>query len=79
MLSGSVADASVQRGMKEVMVDTVRRFSGLDKPIIIGLDPHANSEHADIDKFIVNLATRAKDGLVIITTSEDLLKKLRDQ
>ncbi|XP_046372103.1 schlafen family member 8-like isoform X2 [Haliotis rufescens] len=61
------------RGM---IVDTVRRFSGLDKPIVIGLDPRINEEHADINKFIVNLATRAKQGLVIITTSDEVMKKL---
>nr|KAG5693525.1 hypothetical protein BaRGS_006227 [Batillaria attramentaria] len=65
--------------VKDVTVDTVRRFSGLDKPVIIGLDPHANTSHADLDKLIVNLATRAKDGLVIITTSDELLRKLQDQ
>ena len=59
-------------------VDTVRRFSGLDRPVIIGLDPRINEEHADMNKFIVNLATRAKDSLVIITTSDSLLKKLRN-
>ncbi|XP_041370884.1 schlafen family member 13-like [Gigantopelta aegis] len=61
-----------------VTVDTVRRFSGLDRPVVIGLDPRINEEHADMDKFIVNLVTRAKDGLVIITTSDSLLKKLKD-
>ncbi|XP_067657442.1 schlafen family member 8-like [Haliotis asinina] len=60
-----------------VTVDTVRRFSGLDKPIVIGLDPHVNEEHADINKFIVNLATRAKQGLFIITTSDEVLRKLQ--
>jgi hypothetical protein len=62
-----------------VTVNTVRGFSGLDKPVVIGLDPHTNDDHADLDKFIVNLATRARDGLVIITTSDELLQKLRSQ
>lgn len=69
------ADARV----KDVTVDTVRRFSGLDKPVIIGLDPYTDASHADLDKLIVNLTTRARDGLVIITTSDELLRKLRDQ
>ncbi|KAK7109857.1 hypothetical protein V1264_013826 [Littorina saxatilis] len=62
-----------------VTVDTVRGFSGMDKSVVIGLEPHANENHADLDKFIVNLATRAKDGLVIITTSDELMKKLQAQ
>ena len=62
-----------------VTVDTVRDFSGLDKPVVIGLEPHADDRHANLDKFIVNLATRAKDGLVIITTSDELMKKLQTQ
>ncbi|KAL8617715.1 hypothetical protein ACOMHN_053548 [Nucella lapillus] len=63
----------------DVTVDTVRAFSGLDKPVVIGLEPHTDSNHAYLDKFIVNLATRAKDGLVIITTSDDLMRKLQIQ
>ncbi|XP_076461245.1 schlafen family member 13-like isoform X2 [Babylonia areolata] len=63
----------------DVTVDTVRRFSGLDKPVVIGVEPHADTDHADLDKFIVNLATRAKDGLVIITTSDHLMRKLQIQ
>ena len=65
--------------VKDVTVDTVRRFSGLEKPVIIGLEPHTDEKHADLDKFMVNLATRAKDGLVIITTSDDLMRKLQIQ
>lgn len=60
-----------------VTVDTVRGFSGMDKSVVIGLEPHADENHADLDKFIINLATRAKDGLVIITTSEEVMQKLR--
>ncbi|KAK6186067.1 hypothetical protein SNE40_008174 [Patella caerulea] len=64
--------------IEDVTVESVRRFSGLDRPIIIGLDPSINEDHADLNKFIVNLSTRAKDGLVIITTSKDLLKKIQN-
>ena len=71
------SDSSSQAA-EGVTVDTVR-FSGLDKPVIIGLEPHTDDKHADLDKFIVNLATRAKDGLVIITTSDELMRKLQIQ
>lgn len=72
------SDSSSQAA-EGVTVDTVRCFSGLDKPVIIGLEPHTDDKHADLDKFIVNLATRAKDGLVIITTSDELMRKLQIQ
>lgn len=55
-----------------VMVDTVHRFSGLDKPAVIGVNPCVNSEHASLQKLLLSLATRAKDNLVIITTADDL-------
>lgn len=71
--------ANASHGKLDVMVDTVRQFSGLDKPIIIGLDPYADVNHADMDKLIANLVTRARDGLVIITSSDELMKKLQDQ
>ncbi|XP_005096595.1 schlafen family member 13 isoform X2 [Aplysia californica] len=64
-------------GKSPLLVTTVRDFSGLDKPVIIGLDPHTNQEHADFDKFLLNLVTRAKDSLVILTSSDALLNKLR--
>lgn len=59
-----------------VAIDTVRRFSGLDKAAIIGINPYVNEEHADFNKFILSLATRAKDNLVIITTSDNIKKQL---
>lgn len=58
-------------------VSTVREFSGLDKPVVIGLDPHTNEDHADLNKFLLNLVTRAKDSLVILTTSDQVLEKLK--
>ncbi|KAK3095720.1 hypothetical protein FSP39_018052 [Pinctada imbricata] len=51
-------------------VETVKQFSGLEKPAIIGVNPHVNENHADLDKFVVNLATRAKESLVIISPDE---------
>ena len=77
-LDGSVGAGSNQ-ATRGLTVDTVRRFSGLDRPVVIGLEPHADEEHADLDKFIVNLASRARDGLVIITTSDELMRKLQTQ
>ncbi|GFO24700.1 schlafen family member 13 [Plakobranchus ocellatus] len=64
---------------KSPFVSTVREFSGLDRPVIIGVDPHTNQNHADLDKFLLNLITRAKDQLIILTTSDELLKKLSIQ
>ena len=51
-------------------VETVKRFSGLDKPTVIGVNPHVDDKHADLDKFVVNLATRAQDSLVIISPNK---------
>lgn len=59
-----------------VAIDTVRRFSGLDKAAVIGINPYVNEEHADFKKFLLSLATRAKDNLVIITTSDNIKKQL---
>lgn len=63
----------IERGLE---VDTVKEFSGLDRGTIIGVDPKVNSEHADLNKFILSLATRARDKLVIISTSDDIQQKL---
>lgn len=59
-----------------VTIDTVRRFSGLDKAAVIGINPTVNEEHADFKKFLLSLATRAKDNLVVITTSDNIKEKL---
>lgn len=59
-----------------VAIDTVRRFSGLDKAAVIGINPYVNEEHADFNKFVLSLATRAKDNLVIITTSDNIKQQL---
>ncbi|KAL4231483.1 platelet maturation [Mactra antiquata] len=59
-----------------VAIDTVRRFSGLDKAAVIGINPYVNEEHADFKKFLLSLATRAKDNLVIITTSDNIKEQL---
>lgn len=64
---------AMERG---VAIDTVRRFSGLDKAAVIGINPYVNEEHADFKKFLLSLATRAKDNLVIITTSDNIKKQL---
>lgn len=63
----------IQRGVE---VDTVKEFSGLDRGTIIGVDPKVKADHADLDKFILSLATRARDKLVIISTSDDVQKEL---
>ena len=63
-------------GSSPLLISTVKEFSGLDKPVIIGVDPHTNQSHADLDKFLLNLVTRAKDQLIILTTSDELMKKL---
>ncbi|KAI8783794.1 schlafen family member 13 [Biomphalaria glabrata] len=62
---------------KQLVISTVREFSGLDKPVVIGFDPHINQEHANMDKFLLNLVTRAKDSLVILTTSDQMANKLK--
>ncbi|XP_061184332.1 schlafen family member 13-like [Saccostrea echinata] len=59
-----------------VEVDTVKEFSGLDRGTIVGVDPKVNPEHADLSKFILSLATRARDKLVIISTSDVVQRKL---
>ena len=66
-------DVAMEKG---VAIDTVRRFSGLDKAAVIGINPYVNEEHADFKKFLLSLATRAKDNLVIITTSDNIKKQL---
>lgn len=59
-----------------IAIDTVKKFSGLDKAAVIGINPYVNEDHADFKKFILNLATRAKDNLIIITTSDNIKQKL---
>lgn len=59
-----------------IAIDTVKKFSGLDKAAVIGINPYVNEEHADFKKFILNLATRAKDNLIIITTSDNIKQQL---
>lgn len=69
----AVKDIQQESNMKDnVFVDTVHRFSGLDKSAVIGVNPYVNEEHANFQKFLLSLATRAKDNLVIITTSDNL-------
>jgi len=59
-----------------IAIETVKKFSGLDKATVIGINPYVNEEHADFKKFVLNLATRAKDNLIIITTSDNIKQKL---
>ena len=59
-----------------VSVDTVRGFSGLDKAAVIGINPEVNEDHADFNRFILSLASRARDNLVIITTSDSVKEQL---
>jgi hypothetical protein len=61
---------------QHVTVDTVRRFSGLDRSAIIGLNPSVNEDHADFNKFMVNLATRARHNLDIRPASDDNYTRL---
>ena len=67
--------AKVEREEK-VAVDTVRGFSGLDKAAVIGINPEVNEDHADFNRFILSLASRARDNLVIITTSDSVKEQL---
>lgn len=60
-----------------VTIDTVKGFSGLDKSTIIGVNPRVNENNADFDRYILSLATRARDSLVIITQSDQYHEKLR--
>lgn len=60
-----------------VMVDTLKGFSGMDKSTIIGINPDVNQKHASLDKYMYNLATRAKDSLVIISSNENSEDKLK--
>ncbi|KAK3585478.1 hypothetical protein CHS0354_003326 [Potamilus streckersoni] len=64
------------RGNNSVSVDTVKSFSGLDKAAIIGINPEVNEENADFNKFILSLASRARDNLVIVTTSDEVKNKI---
>lgn len=66
----------LQKTDYNVEVDTVKEFSGLDRGTIVGVDPKVNTEHADLNKFILSLATRARDKLVIISTFDDVQRKL---
>ena len=61
-----------------VTMDTVRGFSGLDKAAVIGINPEVNEEHADFNRFLLSLASRARDNLVIITTSDNVKEQLNE-
>ena len=66
-------------GQKEkgtVHIDTVRGFSGLDKAAVIGINPEVNEDHADFNRFLLSLASRARDNLVIITTTDSIKEQL---
>jgi len=67
---------SVEKKAGGVAIDTVRGFSGLDRPTVIGIDPTVNEDHADFRRFLLSLATRAKDNLIIITSNGDIKHKL---
>ncbi|CAL1529274.1 unnamed protein product [Lymnaea stagnalis] len=71
--------STVSADGKHLTVSTVREFSGLDKSVIIGLEPHINQDHGDMDKFLLNLVTRAKDSLVILTTSDKMMGTLKQK
>jgi len=74
----TINEITENMGIKEnITMDTVKSFSGLDKPTVIGINPHCNEEHADFNKFVLSLATRARDNLVIISSSEIAQKKLK--
>ncbi|KAH9500557.1 hypothetical protein Btru_072253 [Bulinus truncatus] len=75
--SPGAMDTESSSPAKQLVISTVRDFSGLDRPVIIGLDPHINQDHANMDKFLLNLVTRAKDSLVILTTSDQVMEKLK--
>ena len=71
------ANYSEKKNKEEsVAVDTVRGFSGLDKAAVIGINPEVNEDHADFNRFILSLASRARDNLVIITTSDSVKEQL---
>ena len=57
-------------------IDTVRGFSGLDKAAVIGINPEVNEDHADFNRFLLSLASRARDNLVIITTTDSIKEQL---
>ena len=59
-----------------VHIDTVRGFSGLDKAAVIGINPEVNEDHADFNRFLLSLASRARDNLVIITTTDSIKEQL---
>ena len=61
---------------KKMAVDTVKSFSGLDKAAVVGINPEVNEEHADFNRFVLSLASRARDNLVIITTSDSVKDQL---
>ena len=54
----------------KVTVDTVRRFSGLERPVIIGFNPRVNEKNANFNRFMANLASRATNDVIIITTKD---------
>ncbi|XP_069140967.1 schlafen family member 13-like [Argopecten irradians] len=82
-MAPSVKNLVERSGVKDhVTIDTVKGFSGMDRSTIIGVNPRVNDDHADFNKYILSLATRARDSLVIITQSDKnklkLNKKMSD-
>ena len=73
------SEVQIVPGQKEkstVHIDTVRGFSGLDKAAVIGINPEVNEDHADFNRFLLSLASRARDNLVIITTTDSIKEQL---
>ncbi|XP_077992155.1 schlafen family member 5-like [Glandiceps talaboti] len=58
-------------------VNTVKHFSGLERPVVIAVHPEINPSTADYNNFMLNLASRATSELVIISPSESELRQLQ--
>ncbi|XP_060064963.1 schlafen family member 13-like [Ylistrum balloti] len=77
VMTPSVKSFVERSGIKDpITLDTVKGFSGMDRSTIIGVNPRVNDDHADFNKYILSLATRARDSLVIITQLEKNQDKL---
>ncbi|XP_033756520.1 schlafen family member 13-like [Pecten maximus] len=77
VMTPSVKNIVERSGVKDpITIDTVKGFSGMDRSTIIGVNPRVNDDHADFNKYILSLATRARDSLVIITQPEKNQEKL---
>ncbi|OWF48453.1 schlafen family member 13-like [Mizuhopecten yessoensis] len=77
VMTPSVKNLVERSGVKDsVTIDTVKGFSGMDRSAIIGVNPRVNEDHADFSKYLLSLATRARDSLVIITPSDKNQEKL---